>query len=90
MWDLEHDDNYVLTLEGNPGFDRNEAIMSLAFNENSMVLAGGTNMGNIALWKYSPPAGSRKVDGETMWKPQAPATIDGPARQIEVSISGAK
>ncbi|BFZ17235.1 hypothetical protein BsWGS_20274 [Bradybaena similaris] len=87
MWDLEHDDNYVLTLEGNPGFDRNEAIMSLAFNENSMVLAGGTNMGNIALWKYSPPAGSRKVDGEEMWKPQAPATIDGPARQIEWSHS---
>lgn len=88
MWDLEHDDNYVLTLEGNTGYDRNETIMCLAYNENSKVLAGGTNMGNIALWKYCPPAGNSKVDGDEKWKLQAPATVDGPVRQIEVTVCG--
>lgn len=48
-------------------------------------MAGGTNMGNIALWKYSPPLGSRKVDGEQKWKLQAPATVEGCVRNLQVS-----
>ena len=82
MWDLEQDDNYILTLEGHSGYDNNEAIMCLAYHDG--VLAGGTNMGNVALWKYSPPPG-RKVDGDEKWKLQAPATVEGPIRQISVS-----
>jgi hypothetical protein len=51
------------------------------------TLAGGTNMGNVALWKYSPPLGGRVVDGEMKWKLQAPATVEGPIKQIRVGHS---
>ena len=50
------------------------------------TLAGGTNMGNVALWKYSPPLGQKKVDGEQKWKLQTPATVEGPVRQVIVCI----
>ncbi|CAL1531559.1 unnamed protein product [Lymnaea stagnalis] len=85
MWDLEQDDNYILTLEGNSGYDSNETIMCLAYNKDTGMLAGGTNLGNVALWKYSPPSGGRKVDGDEKWKLQPPATVEGPIRQIEWS-----
>lgn len=48
------------------------------------TLAGGTNMGNVALWKYSPPLTGKVVDGEMKWKLQAPATVEGPIKQIRV------
>ena len=48
----------------------------------SATLAGGTNMGNIALWKYAPPIGKKKMDGEQKWKLQTPATVEGPVRQV--------
>ncbi|GFS01827.1 intraflagellar transport protein 140 homolog [Elysia marginata] len=88
MWDLDQDDNYILTLEGHSGYDSgNEAIMCLAYNSGTGVLAGGTNMGNVALWKYTPPAAGRKIDGDEKWRLQAPATVEGPVRQIEWSHS---
>ena len=43
-------------------------------------------MGNIALWKYSPPTTGRKVDGENKWKLQTPATVEGPVQQVHVSF----
>ena len=87
MWDLDQDDNYILTLEGHSGYDSsNEAIMCLAYNRGTGVLAGGTNMGNVALWKYTPPIAGRKIDGDEKWRLQAPATVEGPVRQIKVSF----
>lgn len=52
------------------------------------ILAAGTNMGNIAMWKYSPPfaAGMKKIEGESKWKLQAPSTVEGPVRQLQVSF----
>lgn len=50
------------------------------------TLAGGTNMGNVALWKYSPPLTGKVVDGEMKWKLQAPATVEGPIKQIRVRL----
>ncbi|XP_059152845.1 intraflagellar transport protein 140 homolog [Physella acuta] len=85
MWDLDQDDNYILTLEGNSGYNTTETIMCLAYNKESGVLAGGTNLGNIALWKFSAVAGSRKLEGDEKWKLQPPATVEGPVRQIEWS-----
>jgi len=41
-------------------------------------------MGDIALWKWSPPLGGKKVEGEQKWKLQAPATVEGSVRQVEV------
>lgn len=43
-------------------------------------------MGNVALWKYSPPLTGKVVDGEMKWKLQAPATVEGPIKQIRVRL----
>ncbi|XP_041362442.1 intraflagellar transport protein 140 homolog [Gigantopelta aegis] len=83
LWDLDLDDNYVLSLDGHSSYDQNETIICLAYNAERGIIAGGTNMGNIAMWKYSPTAGYRKVDGDEKWKLQAPATVEGPVRQIK-------
>lgn len=82
MWDLQNEENYILHLDGHSGYDQNESISCLAYSENKGTLAAGTNMGNIALWKYSPPVGNKKVDGEHKWKLQTPATVEGPISQV--------
>ncbi|XP_053388212.1 LOW QUALITY PROTEIN: intraflagellar transport protein 140 homolog, partial [Mercenaria mercenaria] len=82
MWELENEENYILHLDGHSGYDPNENITCLAFCERKGTLAGGTNMGNVALWKYSPPLGNKKVDGEQKWKLQTPATVEGPVAQV--------
>ncbi|XP_052768007.1 intraflagellar transport protein 140 homolog [Mya arenaria] len=83
MWDLENEENYILHLDGHSGYDSNENITCLAFCDNKGVLAGGTNMGNVALWKFSPPPSGKKVDGEIKWKLQTPATVEGPVQQVQ-------
>jgi hypothetical protein len=47
-------------------------------------------MGNIALWKFSPCPPGKKKEGEDLWALQAPATVEGPVRKVEVSISCAQ
>ncbi|XP_071106694.1 intraflagellar transport protein 140 homolog [Haliotis cracherodii] len=82
MWDLEQDDNYVLSLDAHSSYDSNESIMCVAYCAEKGMLAGGTNMGNVALWKFH-PTNNRKIEGEDKWKLQAPATVEGPVRQIQ-------
>lgn len=82
MWDLEQEDNYILSLEGHNSYDHNESITCISYCPEKGTLAGGTNMGNVALWKYSPPLTGKVVDGEMKWKLQAPATVEGPIKQI--------
>lgn len=50
------------------------------------ILASGTNMGNIALWKFMSPARGHKAEGAEQWILMAPATVEGPVRQIEVKM----
>ena len=33
MWDLDHEDNYILSLDGHGSYDPNENIMCLSFSE---------------------------------------------------------
>lgn len=49
------------------------------------MLAAGTNMGNVALWKFTPSLSGKKKEGEDLWSLQAPATVEGPVRKVEVS-----
>ena len=49
------------------------------------ILAGGTGMGHVMMWKYNPHAGS-KVEPEDRWKLQPPSTIEGPIGQICVRL----
>ena len=48
------------------------------------MLAAGTNMGNIALWKFTPCPPGKKKEGEELWSLQAPAAVEGPVRKVEV------
>ena len=53
------------------------------------IVAAGTQMGNVAMWKYSsftPSTVSQKVDGETKWQLQNPIAVNGPVRQLMVKI----
>ena len=34
MWDLDKEDNFILTLDGQTGLDANEIITCVAFNQN--------------------------------------------------------
>lgn len=83
LWDLEHNDNYVLSLEGHSSYDSNESLLCVGYNAEKGVLAGGTNMGNIAMWKFTPCPQGKKKEGEDLWNLQAPATVEGPVRKVE-------
>ncbi|KAK7004477.1 intraflagellar transport protein 140 [Biomphalaria glabrata] len=85
MWDMEQDDNYILSLEGNSSFDVNEIIVCLAYNKETGILAGGTKLGSIAFWKFSQHLQNSKVDGSEKWTLQSPATVEGAIRKIEWS-----
>ena len=47
------------------------------------LLAAGTNMGNIALWKFSAFSSVGTRESEELWILQAPATVDGPVRVLK-------
>ncbi|XP_076446737.1 intraflagellar transport protein 140 homolog [Babylonia areolata] len=83
MWDLEHNDNYVLTLDGHSSYDQNESLLCVGYSEEKATLAAGTNMGNIALWKFAPSPPGKKKEGEELWTLMPPATVEGPVRTIE-------
>ena len=34
MWDLEKEENFVLALDANPGYDRLETLTCVAYNSN--------------------------------------------------------
>ncbi|XP_065332097.1 intraflagellar transport protein 140 homolog [Cloeon dipterum] len=73
--DLDTNDNYLLTLE-NPS-DR-EHFICLDYNANRGILCGGTNLGRVAIWKYSP---APDLDPEAAWKLQMPNKLTGGAIQ---------
>ncbi|KAH9494870.1 hypothetical protein Btru_015870 [Bulinus truncatus] len=85
IWDLEQDDNYILSLDGNSSFDVNEVIVCLAYNKETGVLAGGTNLGSIAFWKFSQHLLNSKIDGSEKWSLQSPASVEGAIRKVEWS-----
>ncbi|XP_050392806.2 intraflagellar transport protein 140 homolog [Patella vulgata] len=82
MWDLASEDNYVLNLDSSNSYDANETIICISYCHEKGTLAGGTNMGNIALWKYSPSLG-KEGDAESMWKLQSPPVVDGQITQVQ-------
>ncbi|XP_077862626.1 intraflagellar transport protein 140 homolog [Saccoglossus kowalevskii] len=84
MWDLDRDDNYALSLDGHQGFETGDYINCISFCDAKGILAGGTNNGRVALWRFSPAQGlaGRRQEGEQKWKLQAPANCDGNILQI--------
>ncbi|XP_072167641.1 intraflagellar transport protein 140 homolog [Diadema setosum] len=85
MWDLDKDDNYVLGLDKSLGFDTGECINCVAYSAKKGILAGGTDRGRVAMWRYTVAAGilGRRQDGETKWKLQPPSNLEGNIVQIK-------
>ncbi|KAK2157995.1 hypothetical protein LSH36_179g04000 [Paralvinella palmiformis] len=84
MWDLEREENYVLSFENHGGYDRTELIMCLVYCPSKGTLAAGTGAGHVAMWKYSPAIGAAALrqEPEDRWKLQPPSTVNGPIADL--------
>ncbi|XP_043945229.1 intraflagellar transport protein 140 homolog [Protopterus annectens] len=85
VWDLERDDNYVLSLEEQLGFEPGECVNSISYCAAKCILAAGTSKGRIAMWQNVPMAirNTQKVEGKERWKLQAPTELEGNISQIK-------
>lgn len=82
LWDLERDENYVLSLDENVGFEREELINCVTYCAGKEMLAAGTNCGRIAMWRMV-RTGGNKADYSAQWKLQTPTEIQGNVTQLE-------
>ncbi|XP_031595153.1 intraflagellar transport protein 140 homolog [Oreochromis aureus] len=83
LWDLERDDNYVLSLDETLGYERGEMINCLSYCAGKEILAAGTTNGRIAMWRMVVQSGSSRGDTEPLWKLQTPTEIGGNVTQLQ-------
>ncbi|XP_069011880.1 intraflagellar transport protein 140 homolog [Embiotoca jacksoni] len=83
LWDLERDDNYVLSLDENVGFERGEMINCVSYCAGKEILAAGTNHGRIAMWRMVVQPGMTRGDTKAQWKLQTPTEIQGNVTQLQ-------
>uniref|UniRef100_A0A665V4G9 Intraflagellar transport 140 homolog (Chlamydomonas) n=1 Tax=Echeneis naucrates TaxID=173247 RepID=A0A665V4G9_ECHNA len=83
LWDLERDDNYVLSLDEMLGFERGEIINCVSYCAGKEILAAGTSHGRIALWRMVAQPGSSSCDTKAQWKLQTPTEIQGNVTQLQ-------
>uniref|UniRef100_A0A667XJ74 Intraflagellar transport 140 n=1 Tax=Myripristis murdjan TaxID=586833 RepID=A0A667XJ74_9TELE len=82
LWDLERDDNYVLSLDETLGFERGEIINCVSYCAGKEILAAGTSHGRIAMWRMVVQPGSNRNDTKGQWKLQTPTEIEGNVIQL--------
>nr|CAD7263176.1 unnamed protein product [Timema shepardi] len=86
--DLDTGENYLLETTSPSGAAAApaEAFTSLAYCSQKRVLCGGTNLGNIVMWKYSPPLPELDLgpgtstsigDPSKGWVQQTPCSVPG-------------
>ncbi|XP_065660084.1 intraflagellar transport protein 140 homolog isoform X3 [Hydra vulgaris] len=80
--DIRTDQNFVLNLDKSFGFKANECINFIAFSHSQGTLAGGTDQGHVALWKYN----SLKNDDQ-LWVLQPPSDVVGSVTHLEWGAS---
>ncbi|XP_068100486.1 intraflagellar transport protein 140 homolog isoform X2 [Hyperolius riggenbachi] len=84
FWDLERDDNYVLFLDEQLGFEAEETINCVSYCAAKATLAAGTSKGRVAMWSKVPSGHmSLKVDGKENWKLKTPTELEGNIAQIQ-------
>ncbi|XP_023147519.2 intraflagellar transport protein 140 homolog isoform X1 [Amphiprion ocellaris] len=83
LWDLERDDNYVLSLDETLGFERGEMINCISYCAGKEILAAGTTHGRIAMWRMVVQPGSSRGDNKAEWKLQTPTEIEGNVTQLQ-------
>uniref|UniRef100_A0A674PQ19 Intraflagellar transport 140 n=1 Tax=Takifugu rubripes TaxID=31033 RepID=A0A674PQ19_TAKRU len=83
LWDLEREDNYVLSLDESLGFETGEMIYCVTYcAAKGKILAGGTSCGRIAVWRRVQPNSSAD-DAKALWKLQTPTEIGGNVVQLQ-------
>ncbi|KAM9837971.1 intraflagellar transport protein 140 homolog [Aulostomus maculatus] len=83
LWDLERDENHVLSLDETLGFEKGELINCVSYCAGKEILAGGTNHGRIAIWRMVVPPDSNRSDTKAQWKLQTPTEIEGNVTQLQ-------
>ncbi|NXS90848.1 IF140 protein, partial [Jacana jacana] len=85
FWDLDRDENYVLSPDVQFGFEGGECVNCVSYCSAKGLLAAGTNKGRIAMWRKA--AGSHQstqaLEGKKKWKLQAPTELEGNVTQIK-------
>uniref|UniRef100_A0A8C4XRT4 Intraflagellar transport protein 140 homolog n=1 Tax=Falco tinnunculus TaxID=100819 RepID=A0A8C4XRT4_FALTI len=85
FWDLDRDENYMISLDVQFGFEGGECINCVSYCSAKGLLAAGTNKGRIAMWRKA--AGSnqsmRALEGKDRWNLQAPTELEGNVSQIK-------
>ncbi|NWT55385.1 IF140 protein, partial [Erythrocercus mccallii] len=85
FWDLDRDENYVLPLDVQFGFEGEECINCVSYCSAKGILAAGTSKGRVAMWKKA--AGSDQsmwaLEGKEKWKFQASTELEGNVTQIK-------
>jgi len=84
--DMESDENYVLSLDAQSTFQSNECISCLAYSREKGVIAGGTDLGNVAMWHYKGDLNHRtenQANEDTLWELLAPCETGAPVVDLK-------
>ncbi|KAI1896231.1 hypothetical protein AGOR_G00092680 [Albula goreensis] len=82
LWDLEKDDNYVLSLDENLGFEKGETLNCVSYCAAKDILAAGTSRGRIAMWR-NVPSSNHGAESKGQWKLQTPSEFEGNITQLQ-------
>ncbi|KAM9015942.1 intraflagellar transport protein 140 homolog isoform 1-T2 [Ara ararauna] len=84
FWDLDRDENYVLSPDVQFGFEGGECINCVSYCSAKGLLAAGTNKGRIAMWRKAAESDqSTRVSEGKKWRLQAPTELEGSVTQIK-------
>ncbi|GAA6108114.1 intraflagellar transport protein 140 homolog isoform X1, partial [Tachysurus ichikawai] len=82
LWDLERDDNYVLSLDEKLGYEKGELLNCVSFCSAKAVLAAGTSRGRVAMWQMVTLT-NQKGETKTQWRLQTPTELEGNITQLQ-------
>ncbi|CAB3998982.1 intraflagellar transport 140 homolog, partial [Paramuricea clavata] len=82
MLDIGRNENYVLGLES-AAYEQGECITCIAYSSMKGILAGGTNLGKIAMWHAVKNKTGAEIDGEKKWELSSPSVIQEPVLQLQ-------
>jgi len=95
LWDIDNEENYVLNLDGQSGYESTECITCLSYTpavgkDYAGELAAGTNLGKVARWKFYPSRERHRIsdadfEPTSQWHLQPPSTVGGVVIGVEWS-----
>ncbi|XP_048847908.1 intraflagellar transport protein 140 homolog isoform X2 [Brienomyrus brachyistius] len=84
LWDLERDDNCVLSLDENLGFEKGESLNCVSYSAAKDIVAAGTSKARIAMWKNVALANqNQRPESLCEWKLQTPTEVEGNVTQLQ-------